>query len=696
MDNKFDFLRQNGIFWSRLGFPYDPPRLTKEGTPLVFCEDYDKFLHYHRQFLEQGVKIHTCILHSGWVGVDTYDYSVVDTVLDGLMNLSDDILYMPRIKINPPIAWCKENPEEVFLYPEAPTDIEEIRAIVGTERHDILGYNSPTGYYSPNGFVDDRPNVGGVISNQSFSSEKWKRDATETLTRLLDHIEAKPYADRVIGYMISFGQSGEPMMWGRSSRHYGDYSAVCRRAFYRFGLEKYGTKEALKKAWGIENLTEETPVLPSAFARYGDNRNDTLDDLFRGTPEDTVIIDYDEYISGRIADLLIYFSDFVKQKTNGKITGTFYGYFIECENANYAGHLAIQKILDSSAIDFMSAPITYERRGDGEPSGEMLPVMSVNRKKVWIDESDVRTSLARTDDWVSRCTSIEASKSSLWREASKNLSHRSGFWWMDLGDGWYNDERIMKTVGEIMAFRQKVDATPQKSVSDVLVVLDEASLYRMKENYYMRQDYMAHFLANLRSSGVLVDVYRPIDLPEIDLSQYKLVVFAYNFSVDSALWHKIKLPKDASVLFQYAAGIWTDGVYSLDNVEKLTGFRLSETGEADKGYPSLAIEGYEGTLAEKTVNGRRSLINVGGLLSQGELREIARSAGCHIYSEDNLVLYGDNRFLFALTKEPCETRISFLNEGKRTDYLEGSTQSGKADAVSLGECGYKLYLFGEN
>lgn len=696
MDNKFDFLRQNGIFWSRLGFPYDPPRLTKEEKPLVFCEDYDKFLHYHRQFLEQGVKIHTCILHSGWVGVDTYDYSVVDTVLDGLMNLSDDILYMPRIKINPPIAWCKENPEEVFLYPEAPTDIEEIRAIVGTERHDILGYNSPTGYYSPNGFVDDRPNVGGVISNQSFSSEKWKRDATVTLEKLLEHIESKPYADRIIGYMISFGQSGEPMMWGRSSRHYGDYSAVCRRAFYRFGLEKYGTKEALEKAWGIENLTEETPVLPSAFARYGDNRNDTLDDLFRGTTEDTVIIDYDEYISGRIADLLIYFSDFVKQKTNGKITGTFYGYFIECENANYAGHLAIQKILDSSAIDFMSAPITYERRGDGEPSGEMLPVMSVNRKKVWIDESDVRTSLARTDDWVSRCTSIEASKSSLWREASKNLSHRSGFWWMDLGDGWYNNEEIMKTVGEIMAFRQKVDAMPQKSVSDVLVVLDEASLYRMKENYYMRQDYMAHFLANLRSSGVLVDVYRPIDLPEIDLSQYKLVVFAYNFSVDSALWHKIKLPKDATVLFHYAAGIWTDGVYSLDNVEKLTGFRLTETGEADKGYPSLAIEGYEGALAEKTVNGRRSLINVGGLLSQGELREIARSAGCHIYSEENLVLYGDSRFLFALTKEPCETRISFLNEGKRTDYLEGSTQSGKEDAVSLGECGYKLYLFGEN
>ncbi|MBQ8907150.1 MAG: hypothetical protein IJY71_01000 [Clostridia bacterium] len=693
MDNKFDFLRQNGIFWSRYGFPYDPPRLTKEGKPLVFSEEYDKFLGYHQQFLEEGVKIHTCILHSGWVGVDTYDYSVVDKVLDGLMNLSEDILYMPRIKLNPPITWCKENPTEVFLYAEAPTDIEEIRALVGTAKHDILGYESKKGYYSPNGFVDDRPNVGGVISNQSFSSEKWKKDATVALERLLAHIEAKPYAHRIIGYMISFGQSGEPMMWGRSSRHYGDYSAVCRRAFYQYGLEKYGSQEALERAWGVKSLTPETPVLPSPFARYGDNRNSTMEELFRATPSDAAVIDYDEFISNRIADLLIYFSAFVKEKTGGKITGTFYGYFIECENANYAGHLAIQKILDSPAIDFMSAPITYERRGDGEPSGEMLPVMSVNRKKVWVDESDVRTYRARVADGVSHSGGVEESKSSLWREAAKNFSHNSGFWWMDLGDGWYNDAEMMKTVGAITAFREKINPRPWRSVSDVLVVLDENSLYRMKENYYMRQDFMAHFLANLRSSGVLVDVYRPIDLTELDLSRYKLVIFAYDFSVDSKIFNAIHLPKDATVLFHYAAGIWTDGVYSLDNTERLTGFRLYEKGSAEAGYPALGIEGYEGSLAEKTVNGRRHLIHVGGLMSQSELREIARGAGCHIYAEENLVLYGDNRFLFAMSKEGGACRVSFPSDRRRSDYLDGTPQTGNEDTVPFTPCGYKVYLF---
>ena len=110
----------------------------------------------------------------------------------------------------------------------------------------------------------------------------------------------------------------------------------------------------------------------------------------------------------------------------------------------------------------------------------------------------------------------------------------------------------------------------------------------------------------------------------------------------------------------------------------------------------MGIEGFEGTLGEKTVNGRTHLIHVGELMSRAEMREIARKAGCHIYSEDDLVLYGDNRFLFALTKEACDTHISFLDDKARIDYLEGSAQSGKEDAVSLGECGYKLYLFGEN
>ena len=73
-----DFLRKNPVFWSRLGFCYDPPILDEKGAPLVFESDFSKYQKVHDAFVDAGVKIHTCILHTGWVGVVQYDYSLCD------------------------------------------------------------------------------------------------------------------------------------------------------------------------------------------------------------------------------------------------------------------------------------------------------------------------------------------------------------------------------------------------------------------------------------------------------------------------------------------------------------------------------------------------------------------------------------------------------------------------------------------
>jgi len=79
-----DILRKNPVFWSRLGFCYDPPMLDDSGKPIVFNPDFTYQLKTHDDFSDAGVKIHTCILHSGWVGVDRYDYSLTDRVLEAV------------------------------------------------------------------------------------------------------------------------------------------------------------------------------------------------------------------------------------------------------------------------------------------------------------------------------------------------------------------------------------------------------------------------------------------------------------------------------------------------------------------------------------------------------------------------------------------------------------------------------------
>ena len=62
-----ELLKNNPVFWSRLGFCYDPPLSDEKGQPLVFQPDFTYQLKIHDDFSNAGIKIHTCILHSGWV-----------------------------------------------------------------------------------------------------------------------------------------------------------------------------------------------------------------------------------------------------------------------------------------------------------------------------------------------------------------------------------------------------------------------------------------------------------------------------------------------------------------------------------------------------------------------------------------------------------------------------------------------------
>ncbi|MBO5653564.1 MAG: hypothetical protein J6S44_05065, partial [Clostridia bacterium] len=253
-------IKETPLFWSRLGFCYDPPMQNEKGESIVFNPTFSE-AETHADFTAAGVAIHTCILHSGWVGVDRYDYTLCDRTLYEVFENGRASYFIPRIKLNVPVEWCRQNPTEVCVYENGPREVEEIRALVGTLKHDYLGYDSKVGYYNANGWKDPRPNLGGVISNQSFSSQKWLQDAGEALRRLVLHLENGPYGDRILAYHIAYGTSGETIMWGRQSGRFPDYGVANRRHFLAWGLKKYGSETALHNAW--EEFGEES-VPPSS------------------------------------------------------------------------------------------------------------------------------------------------------------------------------------------------------------------------------------------------------------------------------------------------------------------------------------------------------------------------------------------------------------------------------------------------
>ena len=290
------------------------------------------------------------------MGVDTYDYELTDRVLDTIFSCGgEDLLYIPRIKLNVPLEWSRANPEELCVYYDGPRDAESIRALVGTEKHDFLGYQSAKGYYTAGGWQDDRPNVGGVISNQSFSSKKWLADAGEVLRRIIRHIEDGPYGKRVPAYHIAYGVSGESCVWGRCNIfNNADYGVTNRKMFFDWGMKKYGSLENLREMWRQPALSRDTAEVPPPDRKEGPIRS--MDEFLRAAPEDVICTDYDLFATDANVDALEHFGKIVKLETDGKPVGAFYGYFLQVARSTYTGYNGMERVLNSPYIDFLPRP----------------------------------------------------------------------------------------------------------------------------------------------------------------------------------------------------------------------------------------------------------------------------------------------------------------------------------------------------
>ncbi len=695
------FLKDNPVFWSRLGFCYDPPLKNEQGKPLVFTEDLDKFAKFHRDFAKAGVKIHTCILHSGWMGVDEYDYSLTDRVLEAVFRDDPNSYFIPRIKLNVPVDWCRKYPDEVFVYYEGPRDTEEIRALVGTEKHDWLGYEAPNGYYKAGDYVDKRPNVGGLIARQSFSSKVWLHDAAVALKKLVERLENSIYGPRIIGYHIAFGVSGESILWGRANNHYGDYGVSHTKHFLDWGIRKYGSMDALRQAWGQERFTDHGITLPSPDERY--HRSENIPAFFRGDTLGTIATDMDIFSSEVCADAIEHFGKILREQVPEKLIGAFYAYFLMTDNPNYAGHLALERLLNSEYVDFFAAPKSYYRTAPGQPGGTMCPVQSVNLKKLWADETDVRTHLVErsaedSSDWL--CNNFTDTRGVLWREFCKNLSTDSGFWWMDLGGGWFDDPAVMEEIAHMRRTNDILRKQPHKSAADVLVLVDETCIEKMSISHDQRQGFMEDPIMELHRSGVVADCYRLSDLPALNLDKYKMIVFAYTYDIPEALHNLIReqIREDTVLVLHHAAGVRKGESVSLDNVRAFTGFSMVER-TVEGGYVGVQVLDSDATVCFRNTENEPTVWQKDNRFAITEpyqdasvYRYIAQQAGCHLWTACGNILWADNRLAGVFAKHQLTEKISFPRCGTYHEVISGKTFT-NVSCIDLSELKTNVAVF---
>lgn len=698
-----EILKNEPIFWSRLGYGTDPPRRDENGS-LRTAEPVEIHSKYHRDMAKlANVKIHTATVCLGWMGENKYDYDACDRTLDELYKNNEDFYFIPRVKLNAPIDWCRDNPSELWVYPDGPRSEEEIRALVGTEKHDVIGVTSS----------------GKLIARQSFCSDKWRKDVLEALRRFIEHVESKPYADKIIGYHIGYGKAGETHPWCACGEN-GDFGISARKHFYNWALDKYKTIDALEKRWGVTNINPKNVPVPTKedFERS----NCDLKEFFYGDNRGALCYDYTLFMEETHIRNITALTKLIKEKT-GKFAGIFHGYVMH-SGANFVGHTDLSEVLEIPTIDFIAAPKSYYRYEAGEPCTSYCVPMSVNRKKLWLEEIDIRTYLSQLEsEGVNRkAASAEETNVILWREFARCTMAGSGLWWMDLGGGWYDDKAIMDELRVINDLKRSLETKPKESISQILMVVDDKVLRNVSADHSFHLMCLQHFVCEMNLIGAPSDVYCMRDLDNINLSKYKVVAFLNAFDLTQEKLAKIKekMAKNVTIIWNYTPGIIGETI-SLSNTEKLTGFKLKECEnscnfpyveiiDAEKeilSYKDLKIN-HHSALPEllnlpesgtaiaqrKAEDGTTNVLAALPELSAKILYEIVKNAGVNMVAPLGCSVYGDSRFVGIFSSTDIDGKLNIL--GDAIDIKSGEQISGDDNKLQMKAKEMKLLLSSTN
>ncbi len=665
------------------------PAIFVNGEPLAgfaFVGNLSPDCGYQREMGEAGIH-----LYADWVGpahngdlghvaADRYDYAEFDRYFAAVLDADPQAYFMPHIGVTGGLWWQQAHPEEMCQFAD--------------------GRKGPT----------------------SFASQRWRREIGEDLRRLIEYLRRAPYADRILGYMFYNGYTAEWQMWGTWQESRDDYSPPALRAFREFLAQRYGTDAQLRAAWRDPQVTLATAEMPG-----WDKRRPGGPQVLRDPQAERQAIDMYEFIANMDADALLYIARVVREATEGKsLVGTYYAYLTAHGiNQQDSGHLAARRVFDSPDIDFLMSPPNYWYRKPGEACTFMSATDSFRlRGKLWLDESDHRTHLSDPGAGYGRAENMAETLGVFWREFAETLTKRAAVSWYDMGGGWFSDPQILAAMGQARRIAQESLPGRQPFAAEIGVFVDPHSFYWMRPT-------MANAALDLNQvvtmpqSGAAWDFCLLDDIADPRLPDYKLYVFLNAFYVDPARRTAIqaKLARNgATALFLYAPGYLGPDGESLADMQALTGIRIAR--DEREGRPQIVLEpgdplaqglaaqqpwgdarltvapvfyadDPEARIAGRLVESRRpglvvkkaagwtSIYSSAMPLAPGLMRNIARSAGVHVWLETDDALYTDGQYAGVHAAADGVKTLHLPGKFNVSDVLSGKRLATDARVVSI-------------
>lgn len=583
-----------------------------------------------------------------WNDADGFDFEETDRLLNAL---SDQDRVLLRVDLNAPLPWLKKNLHEVCVMQGQSSDESQILKCLSEN-----GINESRKPMKPHRVrmsafwagplpMDSEKLLDPLrIYHTSIASRKWVECACEAFRRLIGHVESSIYSNSVLGYIPVFGQ---------------------------FNLNRWWTIQQIPGAPAVDDLG---PVNTDRFQEWcrknGSNSEDIalpetvihFDEVFRtdsllpaeelngllsGSQSSAVL--RRRYRSQVCMEVLQAFSDVIHQNSD-RLCGLY------CLNPEEPGATdgispMACRLSESKTFDFcLTEPAAFSFCS-GEPGGadfhaDSLPVLN-EIHPVYLQEQQNGDKRLMQEDFC------------LTRDVCRSIVQKHGLAETEMPE-------------RLTSFFTRHCRTDTCKPAQVLLVSDEESALHMSGLYGIHTGLGMRLERELRLCGAAIDSCNLTEMPEKDLSSYRLIVFRKAFALDTSLWQKIqpRLRPDVYLLWNYAAGRFGD------DAPGITGFTVQPIDRLQhpdvyhhvlwhiersipQDYPRLHIlpepgmqilqRSPEGKIltASKQLKGYRSIYAADLTLRTEMLRRLIIEAGivpeapegCAVYRTDNILSY---------------------------------------------------------
>jgi len=417
------------------------PTVFREDDPLTWCgyATYELQPGNMREFGASGADLFVIATNAGrhiheiteptWRGPGLFEFGELDQHASLALQSNPEANLLLRVSLGLPAFWLMDHEEEW--------------ALVQTDRGEIPWEESG-------------------LPVTSFASTVWRQQQTDNLRILIDHVKTQPWADRVIGFVLTCGVTEEWFWWGSNNGYFADYSVPAREAYSIWCREK---------------------GYPFTSPPQHVDRQHIGYDLFPASSEGKNAAAYAQFQSNLVAKTIEHFARVVKEETDGRsLVGVFHGYVLQLAGEarqHLAGHFALQRTLSCPDLDlFLGIPLhNYRQLGTGYDTYPTT-IESIQRAgKVYVNENDLFSWLHQ-EPWTTEYSvqlPREATILMHQRVLANNAVHGVPGQWFSLFSHWHHDALLQEAFGQMIRINADVIRYDRTGTEQIAFVVDDTS-----------------------------------------------------------------------------------------------------------------------------------------------------------------------------------------------------------------------------